>query len=268
MKRGENIVKKITLFIAMLSLLIMAAGCSSNGTATNGDAAHANTLVAGTDASFPPFESMSPTGEPEGFDVDLIKAIAENQKLNVQVKHTGWDGMMNGLSDGTVKIGIAGITITDDRKKSFDFTTPYFTAKQVILVKANDSLANVKKVADLKGKLIGAQSGTTGASLVEETFGKGYNNLKAYDDIASAIEDLQNGRIQSVIADNAVIKKFVDKLNLKQVKIIDDASVKTEVYGIAVKKGNKELLDKLNKGLAAVKQNGKYDELYKKYFSK
>ncbi|WCK53068.1 basic amino acid ABC transporter substrate-binding protein [Aneurinibacillus sp. Ricciae_BoGa-3] len=257
--------KKITLLLAML-LVIMAAGCSK-GPAASGAAAQSNTLVAGTDASFPPFEYMSPTGQPEGFDVDLIKAIGENQKLNVEVKHTGWDGMMNGLSNGTVKIGIAGITITDDRKKSFDFTAPYFTAKQVILVKDNGPLANVKQVADLKGKLIGVQTGTTGASLVESTFGKGYSNMKGYTDIASAIEDLQNGRIQSVIADNAVIKKFVNKLNLKQVKIIEDSSVKTETYGIAVKKGSKELLDKLNKGLAAVKQNGKFDQLYKKYFA-
>ncbi|WP_027414508.1 basic amino acid ABC transporter substrate-binding protein [Aneurinibacillus terranovensis] len=264
--------KKISLFLLIAILLLTIAGCggakNTAGSAGDASSSKADTLVVGTDASFPPFESLSPTGDPVGFDMDLIKAIAASQHIHVELKNTGWDGMMSGLKDGSVQIGIAGITVTNDRKKSFDFTSPYFTAKQVILVKENGPAASVKKVTDLKGKLIGVQSGTTGASLVEDTFGKGYAGLKAYEEIAGAIDDLQNGRIQAVIADNAVIKKFVNQLNLKQVKIVEDPSVKPETYGIAVKKGNTELLNKLNKGLTAVKQNGKYDAIFNQYMGK
>jgi glutamine transport system substrate-binding protein len=259
---------KSKMFSLLLSCLLVfgLAGCGGKNEEGKAGSEQAKKIVVATDASFPPFESMSPTGEPEGFDVDLIKAIAESQKMDIEVKHTGWDPMMAGLQDGSVDVAIAGITITDERKKTFDFTTPYFTAQQVILVK-KDAPA-IKTVADLKGKKIGVQSGTTGQFLVEDKLGKGYNGLKGYEEIAGAIEDMKNGRIDAVVADNAVVKKFIEQLKLDNVNIIEDKSTETEQYGIAVKKGNKELLDKLNKGLTAVKENGKYDEIYNKYFGK
>jgi glutamine transport system substrate-binding protein len=255
--------KKKSLFVLLACLLVFALTACGN-TKETGKEGGKDQIVVGTDASFPPFESMSPTGEPEGFDIDLIKAIAESQNMNIQVKHTGWDPMMAGLEDHSIDIAIAGITITDDRKKAMDFTTPYFTAKQVILVKKNAPA--VSTVADLKGKKIGVQSGTTGQFLVEDKLGKDYSGLKGYEEVAGAIEDMKNGRIDAVVADNAVVKKFIDQLKLNDVTIIEDKTAEQEQYGIAVKKGNKELLDKLNKGLAAVKQSGKYDEIYKKYF--
>ncbi|AMA72583.1 basic amino acid ABC transporter substrate-binding protein [Aneurinibacillus thermoaerophilus] len=254
-----------TLIACLLAFGLAACGSKeSNG--GNAAGAEKKKLIVATDAAFPPFESMSPTGEPEGFDIDLIKAIAKAQNMEIEVKHTGWDPMMAGLKNGSVDIAIAGITITDDRKKVFDFTTPYFTAEQGILVKKNAPA--VKTVADLKGKKIGVQSGTTGQLLVEEKLGKGYSGLKGYEEVAGAIEDMRNGRIDVVVADNAVVKKFMEKLKLDDVNIIEDTSAKQEQYGIAVKKGNKELLDKLNKGLAAIKESGEFDQIYNKYFKK
>ncbi|CEH32086.1 hypothetical protein AM501_28185 [Aneurinibacillus migulanus] len=257
--------KKFSLLFLACLFVFALAGCGG-GAKEGSTSVSGKKITVGTDASFPPFESMSPTGDPEGFDIDLIKAIAETQNIEVQVKHTGWDAMMAGLEDGSVDVGIAGITITDDRKKSFDFTTPYFTAKQVILMKKDAPAVN--KVADLKGKKIGVQSGTTGQFLVEEHLGKGYSGLKGFEEVAGAIEDMKNGRIDAVVADNAVVKKFMEQLKLDNVNIIEDTSAKQEQYGIAVKKGNKELLDKLNKGLTAVKENGKYDEIYNKYLGR
>lgn len=257
--------KKFSLLFLACLFVFALAGCGG-GAKEGSTSVSGKKITVGTDASFPPFESMSPTGDPEGFDIDLIKAIAETQNIEVQVKHTGWDAMMAGLEDGSVDVGIAGITITDDRKKSFDFTTPYFTAKQVILMKKDAPAVN--KVADLKGKKIGVQSGTTGQFLVEEHLGKGYSGLKGFEEVAGAIEDMKNGRIDAVVADNAVVKKFMEQLKLDNVNIIEDTSANQEQYGIAVKKGNKELLDKLNKGLTAVKENGKYDEIYNKYLGR
>ncbi|MCI1692296.1 basic amino acid ABC transporter substrate-binding protein [Aneurinibacillus aneurinilyticus] len=257
--------KKFSLLFLACLFVFALAGCGG-GAKEGSTSASGKKITVGTDASFPPFEFMSPTGEPQGFDIDLIKAIAETQNIEVQVKHTGWDAMMAGLEDGSVDVGIAGITITKERKKSFDFTTPYFTAKQVILMKKNAPA--VSKVADLKGKKIGVQSGTTGQFLVEKHLGKGYSGLKGFEEVAGAIEDMKNGRIDAVVADNAVVKKFMEQLKLDNVNIIEDTSAEQEQYGIAVKKGNKELLDKLNKGLATVKENGKYDEIYNKYLGK
>ncbi|WCN39004.1 basic amino acid ABC transporter substrate-binding protein [Aneurinibacillus uraniidurans] len=251
--------KWTALLIAMLALTVFAVGCGSKG-----DGQAANKIVVGTDASFPPFESLTPDGKPEGFDIDLINAIAKSQKLDIEVKHVGWDPMMAGLENDSIKAGIAGITMNDDRKKQFDFTDPYFTAKQSILIK--NSVTNVNTIADLKGKKIGVQSGTTGQTVVEDKFGKGYTGLKGFDDIASAIDDMKNGRIDAVVADNAVIKKFKEQLHLDDVKIVEDKTINQEQYGIAVKKGNKELLDKLNQGLKAVKADGTYDKIYAKYF--
>lgn len=251
--------KWTALLIALLALTVFAVGCGSKG-----DGQAANKIIVGTDASFPPFESLTPDGKPEGFDIDLINAIAKSQKLDIEVKHVGWDPMMAGLENGSIKAGIAGITMNADRKKQFDFTDPYFTAKQAILIK--NSAPNVNTIADLKGKKIGVQSGTTGQAVVEQKFGKGYTGLKGFDDIASAIDDMKNGRIDAVVADNAVIKKFKEQLHLDDVKIVEDKTINQEQYGIAVKKGNKELLDKLNKGLKAVKADGTYDKIYAKYF--
>lgn len=254
--------KWTSLLIAMLALIVFTVGCGGK----KEEGATADKIVIGTDASFPPFESLAPDGKPEGFDIDLINAIAASQKMNIEVKHVGWDPMMAGLENGTIKAAIAGITMNDERKKQFDFTAPYFTAKQFILMK--NSAPTVKTIADLKGKKIGVQSGTTGQALVEEKFGKGYEGLKGFEEIASAIDDMNNGRVDAVVADNAVIKKFKEKLQLNDVKIIEDTTINNEQYGIAVKKGNKELLDKLNKGLETVKADGTYDKLYAKYFEK
>ena len=226
--------------------------------------AEQKTYQVGTDAAYPPFEKQ--VGDKiEGFDVDVLNAIAEAGGFKVNLQHTGWDPLFDGLDKGKVDIGISAITINDERKKNYDFSDPYFDAKQLILVPTKST---VTKLDDLKGKKIGVQSATTGETVVQEKFGKTYDGIKGFDDTPAAIDDLINGRVDAVVADNAVVLEYVKNIGNKGFKTVDDPQFEKEQYGLMVKKGNKEVLDKINDGLKKIKENGKYQEIYNKYFAK
>jgi glutamine transport system substrate-binding protein len=162
-----------------------------------------------------------------------------------------------------VDIGISSITIREDRKQKYDFSEPYFEANQLILVPENSP---VTKLADLKGKKIGVQAATTGELVVQKAFGNTYEGLKGYDDMPSAIDDFYNGRVDAVVGDDGMIKYYVKKFKDKKFKMIKDDSFEKEYYGIIVKKGNTELLNKINAGLKTIKENGKLQEIYNRYF--
>ncbi|MGA8942249.1 MAG: basic amino acid ABC transporter substrate-binding protein [Thermoactinomyces sp.] len=250
---------KIRLCMIILSvafILSVVTGCSSQN---NDD----RLLNAGTNAEFPPFEKMEGNGEITGFDAELIQAIAQAENLKLNFQHYGWDSMLNGVARGQIDTGIAAITITDERKKMYDFTEPYFEAKQVILVPKSSP---VQALNDLKGKNIGVQSATTGEKVVQQAFGKTYPGLKRYDVVSSAIDDLKWNRLDAVVVDEAVNKEYIRRLGNEKYKIIEDPSIPKEYYGIIVKKGNKELLNRLNAGLKKIRENGTYDKIYNKYF--
>lgn len=251
---------KAMLLVAMLIIASLSlVGCGSDEVAT-GDKVY----KIGTDAAYPPFEKQE-GDKIEGFDVEIIEAIAKEAGIKVQVVNTGWDPLFEGINNGSVDAGISAITITDKRKESYDFTEPYFKAKQMIMVPKD---SNVSTLQDLDGLKIGVQSATTGAFVVEEAFGNTYQGLKAYDDTPSAVDDLLIGRLDAVVADDAVLTKYLETINnSSEFKLVTDNSFEDEYYGIMVKKGNKELLDKLNKGLKAIKENGTYDQIYNKYFA-
>ncbi|MBO8164309.1 MAG: basic amino acid ABC transporter substrate-binding protein [Brevibacillus sp.] len=271
------------MLAALLSFALLAAGCGSSQTDTgsqqqnasgseqantggtdsqSGEGAAEKTYVVGTDAIYPPFEKME-ADKITGFDIDVIHAVAEAAGMKIEIKHTGWDPLFNGIDNGTVDLGISAITITDDRKKKYDFTEPYFEANQLIMV-AEDS--PVTKLDDLKGMTIGVQGGTTGAIAVKKAFGDTYEGLREYEDTPSAVDDFFNGRVQAVVADNGVLSLYTKKTTGKKFKLVKDDSFEKEYYGIMVKKGNTELLEKLNAGLKTIKDNGTLDNIYKQYF--
>ncbi|MGA9175430.1 MAG: basic amino acid ABC transporter substrate-binding protein [Thermoactinomyces sp.] len=244
------------LLASVMAVSLILTGCTNKNT-------HHGVIRIGTNAEFPPFEKLEGNGKITGFDADLIQAIAKEENLKIDFKHYGWDQMLDGIARGKLDAGIAAITITDDRKKKYDFSTPYFEAKQLILV---PTASNVTSLKQLKGKRIGVQTATTGEAVVQGMFGKTYSGLKGYDDIPSAIHDLELGRLDAVVVDNAVIMEYIKKLGKGKYKIVEDPSIKSEQYGIAVNKGNHELLQKLNDGLKKVKADGTYDKIYQKYF--
>jgi ABC-type amino acid transport substrate-binding protein len=265
--------KKIIVSAALLLSMATLAACGSSSTAPaakdqpkqDAAAPAAEKVVqAGMHAEYPPFEKQEGNGKIVGFDVDILNAIADAEGIKVKLVNTGWDPLFEMIDKGQVDMGISAITIRDDRKKIYDFSDPYFEAKQLILVPKNSTIT---KLDDLKGKKVGVESATTGETVVQEKLGKTYSGIKGYDDAPSAINDLTNGRLDAVVADNGVVSEYAKKFGEGKFKTVDDPGIQPEYYGMMVKKGNSALLAKLNDGLKKIKSNGNYDGIYKKYFT-
>lgn len=249
----------------LLSLLVTVS-CTKKSEAPTTDGPAAATadkeLIVGTDAAYAPFESENSDKTVSGFDIDVLKAIAEKAGLKLRFINTPWEGLFNQLASGDRDILVSAITITDERKKVMDFSDPYFEAAQLIAVPVKST---VTKMDDLKKLKIGVQTGTTGDEIVGNLVGKSNSNIKRFEGTPLAIKELENGGVDAVVADNGVITNF-QKNNASAFKVVTDASFKKEYYGIAVKTGNVELLKKINQGLAAIKADGTYDKIYQNYF--
>jgi len=214
-------------------------------------------ITIATDATWPPMEMVAENKEIIGFDIDLMKAVAEAGGFTVEFKNTAWDGIFAGLAAGEYDAVMSSVTITEERKETMDFSVPYINAGQILIVRQEST--GVETLADLKGKSVGAQIGTTGSFEVEKVSGV---ELKTYDEIGLAFEDLANGRIDAVVADTPVAADFaLMNPNYKgKLKIVGEPFTE-EYYGVAVKKGNKEILAAVNKGLEAVLDTNTYDEI-------
>jgi len=217
------------------------------------------TLIAGSDTSFPPFESMK-GNVAEGFDVDLGAAIAKELGLTLEFKSYKFDTLIPTLvAGGKFDIIMSGMTINDARKLEIDFSDPYINSNQSIAVQ-NSSTA--KTAADLTGKKIGVQSGTTGQAWAKEHI-KGAQ-LVPFDDALAAFSALQAGKVDAVVNDLPVSAAIV-KDTTRGLKIIQEVAT-GEQYGIGVSKANPDLLKAINAALAKIKASGDYDAIYKKWF--
>ena len=217
------------------------------------------TLIAGSDTSFPPFESMK-GNVAEGFDVDLGAAIAKELGLTLEFKSYKFDTLIPTLvAGGKFDIIMSGMTINDARKLEIDFSDPYINSNQSIAVQ-NSSAA--KTAADLTGKKIGVQSGTTGQAWAKEHI-KGAQ-LVPFDDALAAFSALQAGKVDAVVNDLPVSAAIV-KDTTRGLKIIQEVAT-GEQYGIGVSKANPDLLKAINAALAKIKASGDYDAIYKKWF--
>nr|WP_314900538.1 basic amino acid ABC transporter substrate-binding protein [uncultured Deefgea sp.] len=231
----------------------------------NTNANAAKTYQVATDAAYAPFESLNNKKEVVGFSVDVLEAIAKKSGMKIKFINTPWEGIFATLSTGDRDMVISSVTITPERKQSMDFSDPYFEAKQLIAVGKN---SKVSKFTDLKTLKVGVQTGTTGDEVIQKLQGKTSPNIKRFESTPLAIKELENGGVDAVVADNGVVVNFVANNPNSKLKMIDDATFAKEYYGIAVKKGNKALLEQTNKGLAAIKADGTYDKIYNKYFGK
>ncbi len=223
----------------------------------------AKVYVVGTDAAYAPFESQNEKGEIVGMTIDMLSAVASKAGVEIKFVNTPWEGIFNSLQQGDRDILASSITITDERKQTMDFTNPYFDAYQLIAVKAS---SKVSKFDDLKKLKVGVQTGTTGDEVVTKQQGKNSTNIKRFESTPLALKELEAGGVDAVVADNGVVINYVTNNPGAKFKTVSDKAFAPEQYGFAVKKGNAELLEKLNKGLADIKADGSYDKIYAKYF--
>ncbi|WP_254545640.1 basic amino acid ABC transporter substrate-binding protein [Halomarina pelagica] len=238
---------------------------NDTGNATDGGGGGGE-IVAGTAPGFPPFEIMK-GGELTGFDIELLEAVVAETNYEL----TGWKtfdfkSLIPALNDGAIDVIAAAMTINEERKQSIAFTNPYYEADQSILV-AKGSDFSPSKLGDLSGHPIGAQKGTTGEQIIKDQLIKpgklDPSNYKAYDNYVLAVTDLENGNIDAVVLDKPVAQTFQQQ---RDVKIA--FTYKTgEVYGFGARKDADPLVQALNQGLKAVKENGTYEELRNKWFS-
>ncbi len=244
---------KKVLFVILAVMVLTAltfASCGKTETAK---------IRVATDATWPPFEYVdTATNEIVGFDIDLMKAIAEKSNLDIEFVNVGWDPLLAGMAQGTYDAAISSITIYPERQEKMLFSDPYYPAGQIITVAKNNN--TITGLSTLKGK-VGAQLGTTGAIEVEKIAGV---ELKNYDEIGLAFVDLMNGQIDAVVCDNPVAANYVTA-NPDKLKLAGEAFT-TEQYGIAVAKGKEDLLKKINEGLKKVLAEGIIQELEAKWY--
>ncbi len=215
------------------------------------------TIIFASDATYPPLQYPNEQKEIVGFEVDVIKAAAEKGGFKAEFKNVAWDGIFAGLAAGKYDAISSSVSITDERKATMDFSEPIMAIEQMLVVGVKEKATDL---AALKGKTIGAQIGTTSYLVVKDV--KGFKAIKTYDEVGLAMEDLVKGTIQAVVADSPVAVEYTTKKHADKIKIAGVLkSDKVENIGIAVKKGNKEVLDLVNKGLAAIKADGTFDKI-------
>jgi polar amino acid transport system substrate-binding protein len=234
--------KRILTALLLVAVLFGFAACAKK----------TSKIVIATDATWPPMEMVDESKNIVGFDIDLMNAAAKAGGFEVEFKNTAWDGIFAGLEGGKYDAVMSSVTITDERKQTMDFSVPYINAGQILVVK-ND-VSGVEKLDDLAGKTVAAQIGTTGAFEIDKVTSL---KKKEYDEIGLAFADLANGRVDAVVCDTPVAAQYAlqnDEYKGK-LKIVGQPFT-DEYYGVAVKKGNKKVLDNLNKGLKKVLDAG------------
>lgn len=240
--------KKILAAVLALCLLLCFAGCGAK---------EDNVLTMGTNAAFPPYEFVDDDGNIVGIDAEIAKAIADKLDMELEIKDMEFDSLITACAGGSVDVVLAGMTVTDERKESVNFSDTYATGIQVIIVKADSDIADVDGLA---GKIIGVQSGTTGDIYCTDEFGQ--DSVKQYANGALAVEALKNGQVDCVVIDNEPAKAFVAAN--EGLKILE-SEYAVEDYAIAIAKENTDLLAKINKAMAELKADGTIDKIVGKY---
>lgn len=245
--------------VAMGAALITGCGAGAAGGSGESEAIADGVLTVGTNAEFPPFEYVGDNGEPDGFDIALINAVGDKLGMKVEVENMEFDSLVSSIGS-KIDVAIAGMTVTEERQQTVDFSEPYYDAVQHVLIPVG---SDIKSYEDLEGKVIGCQLGTTGDFLIEDIEGA---EAHQYNKGVQAVEDLVNGRLDAVIIDRNPAEVFTanypDKIrNLEG----EDFGFETEQYAIAMPKGDKALADAINKAIKELKADGTFDSLVEKY---
>lgn len=237
--------------LILVLLVALAAGCGKKD---------AGVLRVGTEPGYAPMEFQE-NGKIVGFDIDLIEAIAKEMgREKVEFIAVDWDGIIPGLLNGNFDCIISAMTMTDERKAQINFSDPYFQAGLLILVRKDNT--TIKDVEDLDGRAVGVQGNTTADLWLTDNM-KGVRVVR-FKGNPEAVQELKNGGVDAVVADNAII--MWESVKDPTLKVVSYTPFTVEQYGIGVKKGNDQLLDEINAALTKLRENGKYDEIFKKWF--
>lgn len=250
--------KKTTRFLTMTFAMILAA-CIL--TACGGSAKDSgNVITFGTNPEFPPFEYVTSNGvlgEFDGIDMAIAQRIGADNGMEVKMESMEFDSLLVALQNGQIDAVIAGMTATDERRETVDFSTPYYMATQVMIVKEDSDIATAADMADKKICVI---QGYTGEVCVQDM---GYT-YEAFKKGTEAVMELVNGKCDVVVLDSATAQKYVS--DNEGLKIVEDASAfESEEYAIAVQKGNTELLDKINASIEKMLADGTINDLAVQY---
>ena len=255
--------KLLAIVLAAMMLACLFAGCSNSETASDLNTVEAGKLIMSTNAAFPPYEMTTDDGGYTGIDVEIAQAIADKLGLELVIDDMEFDSALLAVQQGKSDIVMAGVSVTDTRKKVMEFTNSYATGIQVVIVKEGSDVT----MDNLGSKRIGCQRGTTGYLYASDTpanGGYGEDHVIAYDNGASAIKALQNGQVDCVIIDKAPAQEFV-KAN-PGLKLLEGTWVEEE-YAIGFDKGNTGLLDKVNQALKELTDDGTIQKIIDKYIT-
>lgn len=249
--------KKLFLLAVSLILTLSAvAGCGSS----EKKADSSKVLRIGTEATFAPFEFEDETGY-TGFDMDLIRAIAEKMGRKAEIVNMGFDGLIPALNAGNIDVAIAGMTITPEREKHVNFSVPYYKSGLKVMVKKDEK--NIKGIEDLVGKRIAVQIGTTGAMAAKKVKDAKVTSFNANTEAAL---ELKNGGVDAVIQDLPVAGFFLKNGGGDAYAKMVGKTLSAENYGIAVKKGNAELTKEIGDAMTELVKSGEYKKIYVKWF--
>ncbi len=260
-----KLLKSAGILLVVFGLLISLVGCggktAENKPAENKPEAKKEKLVVGVDASFVPFEFLNQqTGKYEGFDIDLWAEIAKELGLEYELKPMDFNGLIPALQSGAIDAALAGMTIKEERKQKVDFSIPYYDAGLLVLVRADNN--DIKGVQDLKGKVVATKTGTTSYDYAVKI--PGVKEVKPFPNIDGAYMELISGAADAVVFDSPNVLYYANTTGKGKVKPVGDL-LEGQQYGFAFPKGSK-LVPEVNKVLEKLFENGKYDELYEKWF--
>ena len=262
------------------------AGCvggngDGNGTGNgdgNGTDDESETIRIGSDIPYPPFEYRNEAGELIGFDVEIAEAVfADQLGLDYEFQETGFDGIIASLNNANFRVIMSAMTITEDRAERVDFSDPYYTAYQTVLILEDGGIGSRE---DLRGEAVAVQRGTTGEIAAEELQDEfdGDLEIQSYDQVTGAFDALLNNQVSAVISDDTPNSEFAaenDGVTLLQGDGVavdeegdapDFLTLSIEQYGIAFRQDDNEFREDVNEALAAIREDGTYDEIYDEYF--
>lgn len=251
--------KKLLALLLALMLVMALAACGKTAdpepVEPDNEETEGGTLTMATNAEFPPFEYMEGE-EMVGADVDMAKALAEKLGMELEITNMDFDAALTGAATGKYDMAVAGITANDERRKNMNFSDDYYMASQAIIVLADSDIA---VAADLEGKTIACQEGTTGEQyLLDNEYA-----IQSFKTGAEAVSALTAGKVDAVVIDNAVAKALSEKQ--EGATIVLDEALTQENYAIALQKNNDELTEKINAALAELKEDGTLAAIFEKY---